>query len=142
MAIDPHIAASAEHSGRGMKPTPESASGTGHANPACGQRRLGALPDRQTGECRACARHRGPCLNITAPPKADTAAKLAVGTAQDFLAVGLHRREQGSCLQLHGGYGYMTEYAVARDFLDARGSTLYAGTTEIMKEVIGRAVAG
>ncbi|GAA3739649.1 acyl-CoA dehydrogenase/long-chain-acyl-CoA dehydrogenase [Spinactinospora alkalitolerans] len=42
------------------------------------------------------------------------------------------------CLQLHGGYGFMTEYDVAKDYLDCRGSTLYAGTTEIMKEIIGR----
>lgn len=42
------------------------------------------------------------------------------------------------CLQLHGGYGYMTEYPIARAFLDARVQTLYGGTTEIMKEIIGR----
>ena len=42
------------------------------------------------------------------------------------------------CLQLHGGYGYMREYAVARAFVDARIQTIYGGTTEIMKEIIGR----
>ncbi len=42
------------------------------------------------------------------------------------------------CLQLHGGYGYMEEYPVARAYRDARVSTLYGGTTEIMKEIIGR----
>ena len=42
------------------------------------------------------------------------------------------------CLQLHGGYGYMREYNVARAFLDARVQTIYGGTTEIMKEIIGR----
>ncbi|GAA3724370.1 acyl-CoA dehydrogenase/long-chain-acyl-CoA dehydrogenase [Spinactinospora alkalitolerans] len=42
------------------------------------------------------------------------------------------------CLQLHGGYGFMKEYDVARDYLDCRGGTLYAGTTEVMKEIIGR----
>lgn len=41
-------------------------------------------------------------------------------------------------LQLHGGYGYMTEYPIARMFLDSRGQTIYGGTTEIMKELIGR----
>jgi len=50
----------------------------------------------------------------------------------------LQQRVVQRCLQLHGGYGFMREYTVARDFLDARGSTLYAGTTEIMKELIGR----
>jgi alkylation response protein AidB-like acyl-CoA dehydrogenase len=44
------------------------------------------------------------------------------------------------CLQLHGGYGYMREYPVARAFLDARVQTLYGGTTEIMKEIIGRSL--
>ncbi|MBX6390021.1 MAG: acyl-CoA dehydrogenase family protein [Frankia sp.] len=44
------------------------------------------------------------------------------------------------CLQLHGGYGYMTEYSVARAWLDARVQTIYAGTTEIMKEIIGRSM--
>ena len=44
------------------------------------------------------------------------------------------------CLQLHGGYGYMREYNVARAFLDARVQTIYGGTTEIMKEIIGRSL--
>jgi len=44
------------------------------------------------------------------------------------------------CVQLHGGYGYILDYPVAQDALDARASTLYAGTTEIMKEIIGRSI--
>ena len=44
------------------------------------------------------------------------------------------------CLQLHGGYGYMREYPVARAFLDGRIQTIYGGTTEIMKEIIGRSL--
>jgi alkylation response protein AidB-like acyl-CoA dehydrogenase len=42
------------------------------------------------------------------------------------------------CLQLHGGYGYIREYPIARLYLDARVHTIYGGTTEIMKEIIGR----
>ncbi|GII85445.1 acyl-CoA dehydrogenase [Sphaerisporangium siamense] len=42
------------------------------------------------------------------------------------------------CLQLHGGYGYMTEYPVAKAWMDGRVQTIYGGTTEIMKEIIGR----
>ncbi|MCV7430999.1 acyl-CoA dehydrogenase family protein [Mycolicibacterium bacteremicum] len=42
------------------------------------------------------------------------------------------------CLQLHGGYGYMNEYRVAKDYVDVRIQTIYGGTTEIMKEIIGR----
>ena len=41
-------------------------------------------------------------------------------------------------VQMHGGYGYMTEYPIAQAFLDARVQTIYGGTTEIMKEIIGR----
>jgi acyl-CoA dehydrogenase len=43
-----------------------------------------------------------------------------------------------ACLQLHGGYGYMLEYPIARDYADARVSRIYGGTNEIMREVIGR----
>jgi alkylation response protein AidB-like acyl-CoA dehydrogenase len=46
-----------------------------------------------------------------------------------------------ACLQLHGGYGYMTEYPVARAILDTRAQTIYGGTTEIIKEIIGREIA-
>ena len=44
------------------------------------------------------------------------------------------------CVQLHGGYGYMLEYPIARLFLDARVARIYGGTTEIMKEIIGRSL--
>jgi len=42
------------------------------------------------------------------------------------------------CVQLFGGYGYMREYPVARAFTDSRVQTIFGGTTEIMKEIIGR----
>jgi alkylation response protein AidB-like acyl-CoA dehydrogenase len=41
-------------------------------------------------------------------------------------------------VQIHGGYGYMMEYPIARAYVDARVQTIYGGTTEIMKEIIGR----
>lgn len=44
------------------------------------------------------------------------------------------------CLQLHGGYGYMNEYPIARMYADARVSRIYGGTTEIMKELIARSL--
>ena len=50
----------------------------------------------------------------------------------------LQVRVADRCLQLHGGYGYMREYSVCRAFADARVQTIYGGTTEIMKEIIGR----
>lgn len=44
------------------------------------------------------------------------------------------------CLQLFGGWGYMEEYPIARAFRDARVQTIYGGTTEIMKEIVGRSL--
>ena len=46
------------------------------------------------------------------------------------------------CVQLHGGYGYITEYPIARAFLDARVHRIYGGTNEIMREIVGRQIAG
>jgi alkylation response protein AidB-like acyl-CoA dehydrogenase len=45
-------------------------------------------------------------------------------------------------VQLHGGYGYMMEYPVARAFVDARIQRIYGGTNEIMKEIIQRELIG
>jgi alkylation response protein AidB-like acyl-CoA dehydrogenase len=56
-------------------------------------------------------------------------------------ATEVQKRVVDRCLQLHGGYGYMLEYPVARAFLDSRVQTIYGGTTEIMKEIIGRDIA-
>ena len=50
----------------------------------------------------------------------------------------LHQRVIQRAVQLHGGYGFMREFAVARDYLDSRVATIFGGTTEIMKEIIGR----
>jgi acyl-CoA dehydrogenase len=48
------------------------------------------------------------------------------------------KRNTDRCLQFFGGYGYMEEYPISKAYLDARVQTIYAGTTEIMKEIIGR----
>jgi alkylation response protein AidB-like acyl-CoA dehydrogenase len=48
------------------------------------------------------------------------------------------RRVVDAGVQMHGGYGYMMEYPIAQAYLDARLQTIYGGTTEIMKEIIGR----
>ena len=52
----------------------------------------------------------------------------------------LQGRVLDACVQLHGGYGYMTEYPIARAYLDARVTRIYGGTTEIMKEIVGRSL--
>ena len=55
-----------------------------------------------------------------------------------WLCTELQKRAVDRCLQLFGGYGYMLEYPIARAYADARITTIYGGTTEIMKEIIGR----
>jgi len=52
----------------------------------------------------------------------------------------LQTRVADRCVQLHGGYGYMLEYPVTRAWLDSRVQTIYGGTTEIMKEIVGRSL--
>ena len=58
--------------------------------------------------------------------------------AAKWWATELHVKVVNRCLQLHGGYGYMREYQVAKDYEDCRIATIYGGTTEIMKEIVGR----
>jgi alkylation response protein AidB-like acyl-CoA dehydrogenase len=52
----------------------------------------------------------------------------------------LQGRAIDRCLQLHGGYGYMSEYPISRAYADARVTRIYGGTNEIMKEIIGRSL--
>jgi alkylation response protein AidB-like acyl-CoA dehydrogenase len=52
----------------------------------------------------------------------------------------LQGRVIDQCLQLHGGYGYMTEYSISRRYADARITRIYGGTSEIMKSVISRSL--
>jgi alkylation response protein AidB-like acyl-CoA dehydrogenase len=52
----------------------------------------------------------------------------------------LQGRVMDRCLQLFGGYGYMLEYPISRFFADARITRIYGGTTEIMKEIVGRSL--
>jgi alkylation response protein AidB-like acyl-CoA dehydrogenase len=44
------------------------------------------------------------------------------------------------CVQLHGGYGYMSELQIARMYADTRPATIYGGSTETMKEIIARSM--
>ena len=52
----------------------------------------------------------------------------------------LQGRVIDQCLQLHGGYGYMTEYPISRRYADARVTRIYGGTTQIMKGVISKSL--
>jgi alkylation response protein AidB-like acyl-CoA dehydrogenase len=66
----------------------------------------------------------------------DDAAILKLSTTE------MQLRAVNECLQLFGGYGYTTEYPISRFYVDARIQTIYAGTSEIMKEVISRGLLG
>jgi acyl-CoA dehydrogenase len=61
-----------------------------------------------------------------------------VASEAKLLASELENKVIDACVQLHGGAGYMEEYRIARMFTDARVSRIFAGTSEIMKEIIGR----
>ncbi len=52
----------------------------------------------------------------------------------------LQGRVVDRCLQLHGGYGYMTEYPISRRYADARVTRIYGGTSEIMKSVVSKSM--
>ncbi|MFT4046150.1 MAG: acyl-CoA dehydrogenase family protein [Solimonas sp.] len=65
-----------------------------------------------------------------------TAAMIKLATTE------MEGRVTDACLQLFGGYGYMTEYPISRYFVDARIQRIYGGTSEIMKEVIARSLVG
>ena len=54
----------------------------------------------------------------------------------------LQFRVADECLQLFGGYGYMQEYPISRDFVDARVQRIYGGSNEIMKEIVARSILG
>jgi len=55
-----------------------------------------------------------------------------------FWTTDLQKRLTAECLQLHGGYGFMREYAIAEDYADAAVQSIYAGTNEIMKVIVAR----
>ena len=62
------------------------------------------------------------------------------GAMAKWWASDLQFRVADQCLQLHGGYGYILEYPIARAFADARIQSIWGGTNEIMKEIIGRSL--
>lgn len=78
------------------------------------------------------------CMTLIEQDALDTAtasmAKLTCSEAQGEVVDG--------CLQLFGGYGYMTEYPISRAFVDARVQRIYGGTSEIMKQIIANDILG
>lgn len=76
------------------------------------------------------------CLELLIEGKLDTVS----ASKAKLLCSDLQCRVMDECVQLHGGYGYMWEYPVARAWADSRVQRIYAGTNEIMKLIIGRSL--
>ncbi|HNN64689.1 MAG TPA: acyl-CoA dehydrogenase family protein [Pseudomonadales bacterium] len=71
-------------------------------------------------------------LHVNRQLDAVTAAKLKWWSTE------LQNRVIDQCLQMHGGFGYMWEFPIARQFADSRVSRIYGGSNEVMKEIIAR----
>ncbi len=76
------------------------------------------------------------CLELLLDDRLD----VATAAMAKYWITDLQCRVVDDCLQLHGGYGYMWEYGVARAYADARVQRIYGGTNEIMKELISRTI--
>ena len=76
------------------------------------------------------------CIELSIRGKLDT----VTASMAKYWCSDLQCKVVDECVQLHGGYGYMWEYPIARAFADARVQRIYGGTNEIMKEVITRSM--
>ena len=76
------------------------------------------------------------CVNLLVAGKLDT----ATASMAKLWGAETQGKVLDELLQLHGGYGFMNEYMVTRMYADARVQRIYGGTSEIMKEVISRAL--
>ncbi|KAM9836227.1 long-chain specific acyl-CoA dehydrogenase, mitochondrial [Aulostomus maculatus] len=76
------------------------------------------------------------CLQLHAEKRLDPAS----ASMAKFWASDLQNKVASQCLQLHGGWGYMWEYPIAKAFVDSRVQPIYGGTNEIMKELIARTI--
>ena len=74
------------------------------------------------------------CITLLADNKLDA----VTASMAKLHSTELQGKVADECLQFFGGYGYMTEYRIAREFVDARVQRIYGGTSEIMKEIISR----
>jgi alkylation response protein AidB-like acyl-CoA dehydrogenase len=76
------------------------------------------------------------CIELLLDKKLDT----ATASMAKYWVTDLECKVMDECVQLHGGYGYMWEFPIARAYVDARVQRIYGGTNEIMKEVISRSM--
>jgi len=87
-------------------------------------------------EARVCRSFIDECLELHVKGELD----IPTAAMAKYWASERAQKVADKCLQLHGGYGYMEEYPIARAWADLRVSQIYAGTTEIMKEIIARSL--
>ena len=76
------------------------------------------------------------CIHDVVDGKLDA----ATASMAKWWSTDMQQQVLDECVQLHGGYGYMNEYLVARLYADARVTRIYGGTNEIMKELIARSL--
>ncbi|MDR3418799.1 MAG: acyl-CoA dehydrogenase family protein [Nevskia sp.] len=76
------------------------------------------------------------CIELELQGKLNVAA----AAAAKYWCSDIQGRINDECVQLHGGYGYMLDYPVARAYVDSRAQRIYGGTNEIMKELISRTI--
>jgi len=76
------------------------------------------------------------CIELLLKKSLDT----ATASMAKYWVTDLECKVMDECVQLHGGYGYMWEFPIARAYVDARVQRIYGGTNEIMKEVISRSM--
>ncbi|XP_076849824.1 long-chain specific acyl-CoA dehydrogenase, mitochondrial isoform X1 [Brachyhypopomus gauderio] len=78
------------------------------------------------------------CLQLHSMGKLDS----STASMAKYWASELQNKVATQCLQLHGGWGYMWEYPIAKAFVDARVQPIYGGSNEVMKELIARTITG
>ena len=76
------------------------------------------------------------CLELILDGKLET----ATASMAKYWTTDLEGKVMDTCLQMHGGYGFMWEYPIAQAFVDARVERIYGGSNEIMKELISRSI--
>lgn len=105
----------------------------------------GPLMDKQhirfeLAECATLARVARVFLNECMATQLATGLDLPTSAMCKWWLTDVQCQVIDKCLQLHGGYGYMTEYTIARLYADARAQRIYGGTNEIQKELIARSL--
>ena len=76
------------------------------------------------------------CLELLCDKKLDS----QTASMAKYWCTDVQNKVADNCVQLHGGWGYMSEFPVCKAFVDGRVQKIYGGTNEIMKELIARSI--